>query len=451
MIDTIFRYHAVRLAAAPLLRRPVPDGRSVADRMGSVLEKVCSGDPVSGAEWGDLTSTLATSPLVVVGVRNMWAEVTERLLAEVMISDGVAWMQRFDSLNTLLSHPSSQEPAISTISTIIDEGRSQSLVGTACLLDASGHPDASRKVLSYLDNPADDRVFKGALMACVRKLHYHHFTADQTTRVAAIAANTVGESSVNEETSSLAVSVLRKLPHEVSTRLRGRLQRELQNNATYSQVLAEDQLASSPVAELVASRIIDHTLGRLAHDVDGYRDTELSSIVREMLFDPVFDARLYAALLIHASPYRAGVADALATELSRAQIMSGSAWVTTLFEALRIIGGPPERSLLERYLVAVGVPKDVHDCAAYALGHVGGVTPPAFWVEAIAHHLALWRSDQSPSSASTLDRIVYALGVAHEWPLLSQLSSTADLPSSVVTSVQWWLTQPVRILASVKQ
>ncbi|WP_285685466.1 hypothetical protein [Actinoplanes sp. NBRC 103695] len=371
---------------------------------------------------------MISSAVPLLAPRRLWEEIVDRLLAEVMVSDGVAWMQRFETINILLSHPDSQEAAIGTISSIIADRGTQSLVGTACLLDGSGHPDAARSVLRLLHDPGDDRVFKGALMACVRKIRYRHFTEAQLGTIAWYSTEVAADSTVNEETRSLAASILRTVATPPD---------------------AERTIVSPAMASLLTSRVLDGTLSQLSHDVDGYRDLELARIIHDMLFDPVFDSRLYAAFLLQASPYRDGVAAALTSEVARADLRAGSAWVTTLFEALRVVGTARQRPTIEQYVVATGISQEVNDNAAYALGHIGGHTSYEVWQRTIGHHLRLWQTTQAADHASTLDRLVYALGMAREWSLIRRLAQTPNLPAAVSTAAGWWLTQPQRIRASV--
>jgi hypothetical protein len=62
----------------------------------------------------------------------------------------------------------------------------------------------------------------------------------------------------------------------------------------------------------------------------------LATLVDEMLYSPVSDVRLYAAVAIQATPYRGPVAAALGTELSRIAANPGERGTVEAQRAQRI-------------------------------------------------------------------------------------------------------------------
>lgn len=158
-----------------------------------LVERACSKELMSGSEWDELTIIVTERPDLVVSPRSAWLELTNRLLTEEILADGVPWMQRFEAVNRMLAHPTVGIDALSTLRAIVDDRGVQSVVGTACLLDGSAEPEASVDVVRHMADPADDRVFKGALMACVRKLKYSHFNGPQLEDLSSLVASVLLE------------------------------------------------------------------------------------------------------------------------------------------------------------------------------------------------------------------------------------------------------------------
>jgi hypothetical protein len=374
-----------------------------------------------------------------------------RLLAEELIADGIQWMQRFEAVNRLLAHPMVGIDALSTLRAIVDDRSVQSMVGTSCLFDASAEPQASREVVRHMREPSDERVFKGALMACVRKLSYGQFTGPQLTTLSGLVATTLLERDhLDDETRALAVSVLRQLPRQSHGSLGRSMLQQIARERFHISVLEENRLLDRAGGRLVADRIAACACARTPTAWEGYVDRVLPILIDEMLFDPVFDARLYAACLIHASPFRPAVADALTTELPSALSSSNLARVTAIFEALRKLGGQPERIKVEQFVTGRGVPGSVADAAAYALGHIGGTSDDSFWCRALMYHQGAWQRSASPVSGSILDRLVYALGMSGSTPLLKSVLVDHRMPPRVRACAEWWLRQPEIIRQSAR-
>jgi hypothetical protein len=442
MIDTVFRYRSAMMQAAPMLTsKAATDPVCEARRIGELLEKAADDDVMTGVEWDELTRLTSAAPGLLPVPTDLWVAVTRRLLDEIIMADGVFWMQRFEALNRILAHPTLGDPGLRTIQSVIDDRSVQSLVGTACLYDASAHPEATVDVLRYLEDPHDERVFKGTLMACVRKLRYGHFFAPQMERLSPIVSAFIADASAPAETRSLAVSVLRRIPAHLHSRSSRSLIPKLRNDG-YLTVYQTDSLVARTISSAVARRISRVATARLAEHFESREDAVLAVLVEEMLFDPVFDARLYAAFLIYLSPYRPFVASALMDEVLANRYTTDVAWLTTLFEALRVLGDQSERSIVERFVMAPGVADAINDAASYALGHIGGTSSDTFWTTAVQTYATACSRSLNQRSESILDRIVYAIGISGNRPLLIRVRDATNVPAVIRTSAQWWLSQP---------
>lgn len=442
ILDTSLRYRASRFDAKPLLPRRRQNGRVAYRRFDELVERACSDALMSGAEWDELTILVTERPDLMVSPRSAWLSLTNRLLTEEIISDGVPWMQRFEAVNRMLAHPMVGIDALSTLRAIVDDRGVQSLVGTACLFDASAEPKAATEVLRHMTDPADDRVFKGSLMACVRKLKYTQFTGPQLQRISDLVAATLMEPTyLDDETLSLAVSVLRQLPRQSYGALSQSLLKRMTRDRSHISVLEENRLLGQSVRRVVTQRIANHAMARTPTVLEGYIDHILPILVDEMLFDPVFDARLYAAFLIHASPYRLTITEALTAEIRSAHWIGNQAWLTAIFEALRILGGQTERNMMEHFVMNPATPGAIADVAAYALGHIGGTSSDEFWRSAIAYHRSAWERSASQVSSSILDRLIYAIGMSGNRTSLTAVRLDHRMPSQVRAIAGWWLDQ----------
>lgn len=360
-------------------------------------------------------------------------------------------MQRFEAVNRMLAHPMIGLDALGALRATVDDRGVQSLVGTACLFDGSAEPQAADEVVRHMSQPPDDRVYKGALMACVRKLRYGQFTGTQLGMLSNLIAEVLlDQGHLDDETGALAVSVMRQLPAQAHAGLGSRMLRRIARDGMHVSVIAENRLVGGKAGRVMAERIANYASARTPTAWDGYIDDVLPVLIDEMLFDPVFDARLYAACLIHSSPYRATVAEALGLELTSARWSGNLAWVTAVFEALRKLGGQAERAKVERFVTGRGVPGAVADAAAYALGHIGGASSSRFWREAFGLHLQQWVRSASPVSESILDRLVYAAGISEDTAVLQEIRADHCVPSQTRACASWWLGQPEKIRRSAR-
>lgn len=177
-------------------------------------------------------------------------------------------------------------------------------------------------------------------------------------------------------------------------------------------------------------------------------DEMLATLVDEMLFSPVPDVRLYAAVAIQASPYRGPVAAALGTELSRIATATHADLSICIMDALRLLGGAPQRALVERFTLNPLLPPPVMAAAARNLGHLGGTSEDRYWMRAIDLQCQLALRRQSAASGATLRGLVYALGLARNDPMLTRIRDRHEIPWQARAAASWWLGHPRRIRES---
>jgi HEAT repeat protein len=390
---------------------------------------------MTAQDWDDLTNLLACHPTIILSPRRIWTDLAERLLYETSIADGILWMRRSEAFNRLIAHPAGQHAAISTVASAAADRSVQSMVGTVSVFEASVHDTASTHVIRHLTDPMTDRTFYGALLASVRKLRYGHFTPTHLRKLVPVIVDILAEGRSGARL-SLAAALLKMLPVEMRQRVNDRIWG-----------MATENLEQTPAVTRTVDRLHNATVAGL-EATPRFNDAVLPQLIQELLFDPIFDVRLYAAFLLYSTPYRQPLGRALNQELL--SIRSTARQTVTLLEALRILGGPEERPHIERLLVAPGVPNPVRDTAASALGHVGGSSTDGYWRSALRTARQRWRQTQAKAEISVLDRVVYALGMAGQQALLRAVTADASLPSRIRSAANWWTTLPRHIQDSAR-
>ncbi|MFF7194825.1 XRE family transcriptional regulator [Streptomyces sp. NPDC008079] len=428
-IDILHRYAAPSAGAVPLLARAPGDLGAAERRVDTLLDRALDDAPVTGADWDELTVLLVLHPQLRLRSRD-WTALAERLLTESLVSDGLAWQQRHEALNRVLGHPSGQVAAVSACIAWAADAHNQVFLEPVCLLDSSAHPDAASGVLAQLARPTNDSAFLGALLACVRKVRLQHFDRPQSAVLARLVKQVAYDADGRQaEERALAAVVSRMLdgaPPSLPARTR---------------TGAGERYGSD-----IAARVTASALSAVSREIPRFTDPLLPLLVREMLLHPVFDMRLYAAMMVAATPYRAPVAAAMSYELSRLAVARDVTLAGRLLEALRIVGGTAERPLVQRLALAPTLPEAVVRAATSALAHMGGVSPRSFWENALALTPAAGGASR-PAGGRAASAAVYGLGISGETDLLRRVSGDLRIPSKTRAAASWWLRLPSRVRA----
>ena len=425
IIDTVYRYAASSVHAAPLLDREITGITGNSLRLDRLVDAACSEVSMSGSDWDELTAYLAVTPHQVITPRSAWDEIAGRLLTETIVADGVAWMQRYEALSRLLAHPTGQQAAVAACASLAADRTNQVFVETVSALDASPHPDASRHVLHQLTDPTNERAQYGALLACVRKLRYGHFTEPQMYQLVPVVQELVSDASHYEDAHLLAAELLRHLPGSSVTTGKARLRRVLATDRRLHQVASAGRLVDTEISQPLVNRVVSATVAAMPWEVPSFEDQVLPVLIDKMLFSPVFDQRLYTAIMISGTPYRRALATALARELVGPRLHCLDI-APTVLEALRVLGGAEHRPVIERLITARGLPSAVTVTASSAIGHVGGQTADCYWMHAIGHHSHLWKRTGCQTNAVALSLLTYGLGMTRNKAVLKSVRDDLD-------------------------
>jgi hypothetical protein len=403
---------------------------------------------VTGADWDELTSYLAAAPQQMITPSSTWSDIAERLVAEMIVANGVPWMQRYEALSRLLAHPVGQQYAVAACASLAADRTNQVFVEIVSALDASPHPDASLHVIGQLTHPTNDRAQYGGLLACIRKLRYGHFSEPQVRRLVPIINELALDPVRYGDSQRLAAELLRRLPTDVSAAGRARLRQVATADRTLHMVLTAGRLTEVEAGQILTLRIVNAVVAAMPHDIPHFHDELLPVLIDEMLFSPVFDVRLYAAILLFGTPYRRPLAAALAAELGGHAAIVNVDMAHMMIEALRILGSVEQRPIIERLTTASGVPPSITVAATQAVGHIGGLSDNRFWQGAIDHHVELWHRTRSVTSVSALNGLIYGLGVTRNQMLLRLVRDNHHASTAVRAAASWWLNLPRSVYGS---
>lgn len=433
-IQTIAR-HEGGPAAAAFLRGG--DGAPDTDwdqRIDSLLDQVLDGGVLTGADWDGLTRWAAYGGGRVFPGRIRQA-VVHRLLEETLVSDGNSWMRRFEALSRLMADPLWGPEAIAVCAGVAEQSEHAGSIEAVCALDGSPHPDAGRTVLRQLTDPTTADSLYGALLAAARKTRKRHFTTEQTrTLVDVVDGLLTGGARVPHPlcTVEAAAVLLHRLP--LSAAHTARLTATAADRyPVVRTVVAHGSLADPATASIITGRFV----AQLGDDeAPPQAAAVLSGIVDDLLHHPVADVRLYAAMLLNASPYGSQAATALAAELRHSATVRSEARAVPVLHALRVLGEPGQRCVVADLTLAGGLPQGVVLAAVHALGHIGGRSPEAYW-RAVFHQHARAAADATEQHR-VLKRLVYGFAMADELDLLTALVEDQVEAAPAQHLSGWW-------------
>jgi hypothetical protein len=162
----------------------------------------------------------------------------------------------------------------------------------------------------------------------------------------------------------------------------------------------------------------------------------LDGIVDDLLHHPVADVRLYAALLLHASPHGPRIAGALAADLRQPATVRAEERAVPMLHALRVLGQPAQREVVADLTLARGLPQGVVLAAVHALGHIGGRSPEKYWRAVFDQHART--ASHGAERQRVLKRLVYGFAMAGELDLLTRLVREQARSAPAQRLSGWW-------------
>jgi hypothetical protein len=419
--------HQLREAPSSIDMQQLPNDSR---RVGELLDRVTTSAVVSGAEWDELTRLLMRWPAALLPLK-MWEAIAQRLLLEMLASDGIAWAQRYEALARLFNHPAGGAAAIDTCVAAAGLRNHQAMASTVAVLGVSDHRDSITAMVSQVRNPTNDRALDGAIAGLAETVWRGRLEVPQRVQVLE-ALRPLSRS--GDELDARSSLILRSL-----------------------WVGAKQAQQPEPLPHLgdprrqVTDRVAHRTIAKLI-DPDSADPEELAVLVHCLLFDSAPDIQIAAALTLSVTPYRTPLAAALREELLLASTLAGPAsWSTTILAALRFVGGQPDLRLAERIVLASGIPSETQRVAAFAIAHLGTDTPAKWWRSAIDQRLSILAANPGrPEDLEILRGLMYSAGIAGHTGALKQLRADPRSTYDARAAASWWLALPKHILSSAQ-
>lgn len=438
---TVYRESAGRLGP-PLLRGQADAADQTRRRLGALLDQALGGETMTGPDWDDLTAALWEIP-VLLHPADLWNRLAERLLGELLIAEGPAWMYRCEAINRMLGHRDGASAVIAACAQVIGDPRSPILIEPMALLELTPDPAAAQHLLTQIEHPRSDHARRAAWWAVAEKIGRGHFAPAQIQAIIGAAVEALLDSTSPVTSRLSAAETLRQTLPSASADVRRVLARLAQDDPVIGSVMANGTTSASQTVAAVARRLADATLTGVLRDVL-HHDPMLERFVADLLFHPQGTRRVVAGQAIAATPYRPALAAAIGRELGRAAALADPILATTLVQALTHLGGPPEAALVQRFALEHRLPAPVSDAAAWVVGHLGDTEGSSFWARA-GQRIGAAKGGRLPRSRA--EGLVYSLGTAslrhpgHRLDL-ARLSADATVDTELRRAAAWWLAIP---------
>ena len=173
--DTIYREARGAPGDSWLARDLDPGSATLRRRTGELLDQALGDEPMTAAEWDELTANLWALPTVFLHPAGAWDRLAQRLVAEVTIADGLGWALRCEAVNRLLGHPSAELPVIAACAALVADPANQVFIDPLTMLEISPHPDAGRHLIAQILPPTNERAQLGAWCSAAEKIGRGHF------------------------------------------------------------------------------------------------------------------------------------------------------------------------------------------------------------------------------------------------------------------------------------
>ena len=432
LIDAVRRIEGVSIPADTDARADPDHDRQ---KLFDLLDCVLGGGTMTGADWGHLTGLIAARQELEFYPRHLWRDVADRLLCELVVAVGNAWLQRSEAMSRLLEHPTSRRYAVDACIAFAEDPSTTAVIEPLSLLDVTADPAANQYILRQISRPDNDRAMHGALLAAIRKVSYAHFRDDEWLHLASSLSSTISDPTLHPELAPLAVDVgcrlLRRLPNVKS------LHRSL-SAATEGHHVRPSLRATEPQPAQVASlRIAARAQSLITTDVGG-TDGILSELVGDTLFDSNPDRRMVTSMLVAASPYQHAVAHAILEEITADLARRGQTYpLAASLQAITHLNVDIHRPLIQDILIRPGFTAAARHAAAWATPFCTGQQPLAAWRNILDVQVAAWRQHPSELAEGILHGIVHGIGTDGQRALLAEIKNNPALPLSARTTASW--------------
>lgn len=406
-------------------------------RLFGLLDRVSTGGALTGADWSGLTELVSTRPDLELYPPQLWRDLTDRLLDEMVDAVGIEWLQRQTAMCRLLRHPSACRHAVAACVAHAADPSSLLVVEPLSLLDNTPEPAANRYVLQQVDQPDSERALEGALQAAIHKVSRQHFQPQECVQLAKSVIDLIQDSTTSGAILALSVEVARRLARQPN--YAGLISRPLPTAAIAHHVWTGRRLAEPSAAQTTSTRIATRIHADHARTSDGV-DTTLAVLAEQALFLPDPDHSFAAAMMIGATPYRVPftqmLLDEVKADLTRQR---GTYPLATALRVLTLLGVDAHRPLIHDLLTKRGASEIVRQAAAWALPFCGGRFPEPTWRQILDVQLAAWHQNPNTTNGSILHGIAFGVGTERHQSLLVTIRKHPHAPHAARATAASWL------------
>lgn len=434
LIDAVFRVEGVAMPADTDSRA---DPDSDRDRLDELLDRALGGGEITGTDWGRLTELIAARQELEFYPRHLWRDLADRLLDELVVAVGSAWLQRQEAMSRLLEHTTARQHAVAACIAFAEDPSTTAVIEPLSLLDVTADATANEYVLRQISRPDSDRAMQGALLAAIRKVSHGHFRDNEWSHLASSLSSTISDPALHPALAPLAVDVgrrlTRRLPNVKS------LNRSLSAVTDVHHTWPSRRSTGLQPAHVASRRIAARAQSQLATDIDA-GDEVLTELVGETLFGSNPDRRMVTSMLLGASPYRQPMAYAILDAVTADLAGRGQTYpLAASLRAITQLNVDIHRPLIQDILVQPGFTAIARHAAAWATPFCTGQQSSEAWRKVLAVQVAAWREQPSELAEGIVHGVVQGIGTDGQRPLLVEIQNNPDLPLSARTTASWML------------
>jgi hypothetical protein len=137
--DALYRAVEGRPGRSYLDRAVDGDMPGLRERTEQLIDQARGSDRMTGGDWDELTCNLCAMPSVFLYPSTLWNDLVDRLLAEMIIADGLGWLQRSEALHRLLGHPVGEPVVVAACAALVADPGNKVFVDPLTQLESSPH------------------------------------------------------------------------------------------------------------------------------------------------------------------------------------------------------------------------------------------------------------------------------------------------------------------------
>ncbi|MFI2652507.1 hypothetical protein [Micromonospora fulviviridis] len=400
---------------------------------------------MTGSSWAELTDEIGRRPDLVLHPPTLWDDVCQNLISELVLAEGRQWLLRQEAMCRLLEHADAGPPAVRACVALAEDPMVPVFITPLSLLDVTTEPGANRYILDQLGSPHNELAHQGALLATIRKLRAGHFRTDSewqqlTASAQDLAADPGPDPAVRSLGGELFAGLARALP-----RRDGSLQRSAARHVGRQSVIWPDL---SPAAAAMVKDVVDRARSLLPVEPTD-DDSVLAALIAEAMHSPNSDQRLYAVMLIAATPYRRPVATAVLTVARRRLREWDPPLIASALRVLTLLKTPDHQELVYRLLTDPAVSPPLRHAAASATPHWSARMDIRRWQHVLAVQRQRTKLAPSTLDVGILRALTYGVATDGHHELLRDIEAGPEdppFPALARIVAHWWLRLPPQLL-----